>query len=57
MLKFSVQKSIAEIKTSYSGHWKVKDSFPLELTASSCQGYSEVPLEDVGSTAQLQRGH
>jgi len=56
MLKFRVQKSIAKIKTSYSDHWKVEYSYPMEVT-TSCQGYSELPLEDVGGTAQPQRGH
>lgn len=55
VLKFSAQQLIVEIKTSNLGHWKVKNSFPIEIT-TSCQGCSELPREDVGSTAQPQRG-
>lgn len=56
MVQFGAQQPIVEIKTSNLGHWKVKNSFPTEI-AASCQGYSELPLEDVGSMAQPQRGH
>lgn len=56
MLQFGAQQPIVEIKTSNLGHWKVENSFPIEI-AASCQGYSELPLEDVGSMAQPQRGH
>lgn len=44
MLKFSVQKSAAEIKTIFLGRWRVKYSFPIELT-TSCWGYSKLLLE------------
>lgn len=53
MLKFSVQQSIAEIKTSYSGHWIVKYSFPMQVTASH-RGYSELPLEDTTAEGPLK---
>lgn len=57
MLKFTMRKSIAEIKMSSWGRWKVKYSFPTVAVTSSCRGCSELPLEDAGSTAQLERGH